>query len=43
MRSDLAALARVCKKYGTSPAEEQLLGNAELNRFIGIQNPPLFA
>lgn len=40
-RSDLAALARVCKKYGLpDPTEEQLLGNAELNRFIGIQNPP---
>ncbi|NRA79943.1 MAG: glycerol-3-phosphate 1-O-acyltransferase, partial [Pseudoalteromonas sp.] len=40
-RSDLAALARVCKKYGLpNPTEEQLLGNAELDRFIGIQNPP---
>ncbi|MBE0352367.1 glycerol-3-phosphate 1-O-acyltransferase PlsB [Pseudoalteromonas lipolytica] len=40
-RSDLAALARVCKKYGLpSPTEEQLLGNKELDRFIGIQNPP---
>ena len=40
-RSDLAALARVCKKYGLpDPTEEQLLGNAELDRFIGIQNPP---
>ncbi|WP_462181241.1 glycerol-3-phosphate 1-O-acyltransferase PlsB [Pseudoalteromonas gelatinilytica] len=40
-RSDLAALARVCKKYGLpNPTQEQLLGNAELERFIGIQNPP---
>ncbi|RZD21449.1 glycerol-3-phosphate 1-O-acyltransferase PlsB [Pseudoalteromonas sp. MEBiC 03485] len=40
-RSDLAALARVCKKYDLpDPTEEQLLGNAELDRFIGIQNPP---
>ena len=40
-RSDLAALARVCKKYGLpNPTQEQRLGNAELERFIGIQNPP---
>lgn len=40
-RSDLAALARVCKKHGLpNPTEQQLLGNAELDRFIGLQNPP---
>ncbi|WP_404342965.1 glycerol-3-phosphate 1-O-acyltransferase PlsB [Pseudoalteromonas mariniglutinosa] len=40
-RSDLAALARVCKSYGLpSPTEQQRLGNTELARFIGIQNPP---
>ncbi len=40
-RSDLAALARVCKKYGLpDPTEQQLLGSAELDRFIGLQNPP---
>ena len=31
----------MCKKYGLpDPTQEQLLGHAELNRFIGIQNPP---
>lgn len=40
-RSDLAALARVCKKHGLpNPTEQQLLGNTELDRFIGLQNPP---
>ena len=40
-RSDLAALARVCKKYGLpNPTEQQILGSAELGRFIGLQNPP---
>ncbi|WP_372762679.1 glycerol-3-phosphate 1-O-acyltransferase PlsB [Pseudoalteromonas sp.] len=40
-RFDLAALARVCKRHGLpSPTEQQLLGEQELERFIGIKNPP---
>ena len=40
-RSDLAALDKVCKKFGLpSPIQSQLLGGQELERFIGLQNPP---
>lgn len=40
-RFDLAALAHVCKKNGLpSPTEEQVLGTQNLDRFIGIKNPP---
>lgn len=40
-RSDLAALARVCKKHGLpNPTQQQELAGKELDRFIGLQNPP---
>lgn len=40
-RSDLAALDKVCKKFGLpSPMQSQFLGGQELERFIGLQNPP---
>ncbi|MGO2074137.1 MAG: glycerol-3-phosphate 1-O-acyltransferase PlsB [Pseudoalteromonas sp.] len=40
-RSDLAALARVCKKHGLpNPTLQQELADKELDRFIGLQNPP---
>ena len=40
-RFDLAALAHACKKNGLpSPTEEQVLGTQDLDRFIGIKNPP---
>ncbi len=40
-RTDIAALAKVCRKLGLpDPTQEQELNGAELPRFIGIQNPP---
>ncbi|MFY8274446.1 glycerol-3-phosphate 1-O-acyltransferase PlsB [Pseudoalteromonas sp. SSDWG2] len=40
-RTDIAALAKVCRKLGLpDPTEEQQLVGTELSRFIGIQNPP---
>ncbi|WP_105166704.1 glycerol-3-phosphate 1-O-acyltransferase PlsB [Pseudoalteromonas sp. T1lg23B] len=44
-RADLAALDAVCKKLGLPrPTQPQRLGDAEIDRFLGLQNPtPLFA
>ncbi|OHU86103.1 MULTISPECIES: glycerol-3-phosphate 1-O-acyltransferase PlsB [Pseudoalteromonas] len=44
-RADLAALDAVCKKLGLPrPTQPQRLGNNDIDRFLGLQNPtPLFA
>ncbi|MCF6436552.1 glycerol-3-phosphate 1-O-acyltransferase PlsB [Pseudoalteromonas sp. MMG022] len=44
-RADLAALDAVCKKLGLPrPTQPQRLGDNDIDRFLGLQNPtPLFA